>query len=80
VLGTHQERREMKKIQAYWGKRQTTPKACPLGKRACYVELDDINVAYRYCEHYQVDSRPADGKSVGPCFVNCSAPTKKAKP
>lgn len=62
----------MKKVKAYWGKRQTTPKACPLGKRACFVD-------YRCCEHYHVGSRPTDGRSVGPCFVNCSAPVKPAK-
>lgn len=69
----------MKRIPAYWGKRQTTPRACPLGKRACFVELDRIGVLYRHCEHYHIGSIPADGKSVGPCFVNCSAPVAKGK-
>lgn len=68
----------MKRVPAYWGKRQTTPKACPLGKRACFVDVDPFP-KYKCCEHYHVGSQPTDGKSVGPCFVLCSAPTKKGE-
>ena len=34
----------MKRVPAYWGKRQTTPKACPLGKRACFFQFIEAHV------------------------------------
>jgi hypothetical protein len=64
----------VKRVPAYWGKRQTTPKACPLGKRACFVDGE----RERWCEHYHIGSVPPLPTRTGSCFVNCSAP-KKAK-